>query len=170
MIITAHLLPSNSLLRVSAHFSCTMLWLLRQPACEAGRNCVYSPYYILLPEKPHKIMYLKSYTFACKEHLKGLLGGKGVFLFFFLFFLSKTYFSVCGIRKYRFHNSYDEVWHKVNRNYSRQVMSMSKSTQKTQKVHSQSTCYAQSDATTCIFVLYVKFLRCSLDDANLTPM
>lgn len=73
-------------------------------------------------------MYLKSYTFVCKEHIKGLLGGKEVFLFFFLFFLSKKYFSICGIRKYRFHNSYDEVWHKVNRNYSRQVMSMSKST------------------------------------------
>ena len=54
---------------------------------EAGRNCVYSPYYILLPEKLYKILYLESYTFACKEHIKRHLGvGGGVFLYFFLSF------------------------------------------------------------------------------------
>lgn len=55
---------------ISAH-SYIVPQLLRQPVCEAGRNCVYSPYYIRLLEKSYKIMYhVKSYTFACKKCIK----------------------------------------------------------------------------------------------------
>lgn len=55
-------------------------------------------------------------------------GRRSVYFSLFVCLLSfKKILCVCGIRKYWFHHSHDEVWHKVNRKYSRQVMSMSKS-------------------------------------------